>query len=269
MRQTEMMHRSLVGLVVVFATVAVGTTAIAGETPTLEWQVVSRRAHDAGAYTQGLLIGPAGELYESTGLYGESTLRQVDRQDGDVLRLMDLSADSFGEGLALVGDRLIQLTWREGIANVWDRSSFELLDTFDYEGEGWGLCLDGERLAMSDGSHELTFRDPSTFEIIEIVEVTVAGEPQPLLNELECVGEHIWANVYRSDRIVRIDATNGQVDGVLDLSGIIAPHPADSTSGDVLNGIAWDPASETFLITGKRWPELIEIRVLPDRASGD
>lgn len=275
MRQTGVMRMGLASIAALFAsiaallvTAALGASAIAQEPPTFAWEVVSRRPHDAGAYTQGLLFGPAGELYESTGLYGESTLRQVDPQRGDIVRLVDLPAEFFGEGLALVGDRLIQLTWREGIAAVWDRTSFAPTGAFEYEGEGWGLCLGGDRLVMSDGSDELTFRDPSTFAVIERVEVTIDGEPQRSLNELECVGEHIWANVYRSDRIVRIDGDTGEVDGILDLAGIIAPHPADASSGDVLNGIAWDPTSETFLVTGKRWPELIEIRVLSDDERG-
>lgn len=227
----------------------------------LDWEVVSRRAHDPEAYTQGLLLDEHGALFESTGRYGHSTLREVDGRTGVVLRSTELADEYFGEGLALVDGRFIQLTYRSGIAQVRDAATFELLDQYAYDGEGWGLCYDGERLLMSDGSDTLTFRDPATFDIVGSVEVTLSGAPLDALNELECVDGSVWANVYRTDRIVRIDPASGIVDGVLDLTGIIDPAPTDSTRGAVLNGIAYDPRADTFLVTGKYWPELIEIRV--------
>ena len=186
----------------------------------------------------------------------------MDPLTGDVLRSVDLPDDRFGEGLALVDDRLVQLTWQDGIATVWDVETFDALETFEYEGEGWGLCHDGERLVMSDGSDRLTFRDPDTFEVLGEVSVTSAGRAEALLNELECVEADVWANVWRSDRIVRIDPDTGEVTASLDLAGILeaAPIPG-SEPPDVLNGIAWDATAGTFLVTGKLWPELIEIRV--------
>ena len=236
-------------------------TSPASSVPLLGWEVVSRRPHDDTAFTQGLQLDAAGRLFESTGLHGESTLREVDPVSGEVLRIRRLPDEQFGEGLALVGDELIQLTWRRGLARRFEAETFELIRRHRYEGQGWGLCFDGQRLVMSDGSDELEFRDPVTFEVLGSVEVTLMGESLRRLNELECVADDVWANVWYSDTIVRIDPTDGRVTGVLDLSGIIEPHPADTNRGSVLNGIAYDAAADTFLVTGKRWPELLEIRV--------
>ena len=246
----------MVGLLVAVASVS------AGATKDLAWEVVSRRPHDPAAFTQGLVLDPNGRLYESTGLYGLSTLREADAWSGDVTRSISLPDDHFGEGLALVGERLLQLTWRAGIATAWDAATFAPLATFEYEGEGWGLCHDGERLVMSDGSDRLVFRDPRTFEIDGSVAVTLDGQPIDRLNELECVDGMVWANVWQTDQVVRIDPSDGLVTGILDLSGILEPHPAGASSRDVLNGIAYDAAADTYLVTGKGWPELIEIRLL-------
>jgi glutamine cyclotransferase len=221
---------------------------------------VSRRPHDVEAWTQGLQLDEAGRLFESTGLLGYSTLREVDPRSGLVLRSTALPNDLFGEGLALVGDRLVQLTWRQGTASVWDRESFDLLDSHAYEGEGWGLCFDGERLVMSDGSDRLTFRDPASFEVLGEVAVTLEGQPQSSLNELECVDGVVWANVWTTDHIVRIDPSTGLVTGVLDLAPLAEGR--DRGRGSVLNGIAYDALAGTYLVTGKLWPELFEIRIL-------
>ncbi len=246
--------------------------------PSLDWEVVSRRPHDATAWTQGLQLDDDGRLYESTGLRGRSTIREVDPQTGTVLRSAPLPDEQFGEGLAMVGDRLIQLTWQEGVANTWDAATFEALGAFDYEGEGWGLCFDGQRLVMSDGSDRLTFRDPATFEVIGSVRIEPAGLADMRLNELECVDGMVWANAWLTDTIVRIDPAAGRVTGTLDLTGLLdqvpptdpprAPTqppsnrpPLATDPPDVLNGIAWDAASGTFLVTGKLWPALFEIRV--------
>jgi len=240
--------------------------AVVAETPReLAWEVVSRRPHDPGAFTQGLLFDEQGRLFESTGLRGESTLREVDARSGMVQRTVSLRDELFGEGLALVADRLIQLTWQSGEATARDKESFRALDTFEFDGEGWGLCYDGQRLVMSDGSDTLTFRDPVTFETVGSLDVTLDGQPVRNLNELECVEGAVWANVWFSDRILRIDPSNGRVDGVLDLDGIIDPNPAIARSSNVLNGIAYDAEADTFLVTGKRWPEMIEIRIDEDR----
>jgi glutamine cyclotransferase len=230
----------------------------------LDYEIVSDRPHDPDAFTEGLVLDGTGRLFESTGLQGRSSLRQVDPVDGEVLRITDLPDAWFGEGLALVDDRLVQLTWKDGIATAWDSDTFERLTTYEYEGEGWGLCFDGSRLVMSDGSERLTFRDPSTFEVLGDVLVTLDGAPQADLNELECVDGSVWANVYQTDRIVRIDPGSGTVTGTLDLDGIIHPDPADARPGAVLNGIAYDSKAGTLLVTGKLWPELFEIRVTED-----
>lgn len=229
--------------------------------PSLEWDVVSRRPHDPAAFTQGLLLDDDGRLFESTGLWGASDLREVDPATGEVLRIEPSPPELFSEGLALVGDELVQLTWQAGLARRYDADTFALLEMHTYDGEGWGLCYDGERLVMSDGTERLTFRDPQTFEPVGSVDVTLAGIPLPRLNELECVGGDIWSNVWLTDRIVRIDGSDGRVTGVLDLRGLIEPHPAEADPGAVLNGIAYDAAMDTFLVTGKHWPEVIEIAV--------
>ena len=230
--------------------------------PSLRWEVVSRRPHDTAAFTQGLVLDASGRLFESTGLFGSSSVREVDPSSGAVLRSRSQPADQFGEGLALVGDELIQLTWQAGVARRFEADTFEVLRRHRYAGEGWGLCYDGTRLVMSDGSADLTFRDPETFEAQGSVTVTVFGQHLPRLNELECVGDAVWANVWKTNLMVRIDPHDGAVTGVLDLSGIIEPHPVLSDSGAVLNGIAYDAEADSFLVTGTLWPELIEIRLL-------
>jgi glutaminyl-peptide cyclotransferase len=239
----------------------VETVAPGAAATRLGYEVVSRRPHDPRAFTQGLVLDAEGRVFESTGLAGRSSLREVDPLDGTVLRRVDLPAEHFGEGLALVDDRLVQLTWKDGIATVWDADTFEPLASHRYAGEGWGLCDDGTRLVMSDGSERLTFRDRTTFEVLGEVRVSLDGVPLAALNELECVDGSVWANVWRTDRIVRIEPDGGAVTGILDLGGIIDPDPALERAGAVLNGIAHDPRADTFLVTGKLWPEVIEIRV--------
>jgi glutaminyl-peptide cyclotransferase len=252
---------------------APASSRMAAQTTTgLSWELVSRRPHDPAAWTQGLQLDDDGRLYESTGLRGRSTLREVDPATGTVLRSVDLPEEQFGEGLAVVGDRLIQLTWQEGLANVWDSATFELLGTFSYEGEGWGLCFDGRRLVMSDGSDRLVFRDPTTFEVTGDIHVEHAGLPEIRLNELECVDGLVWSNAWLSETILRIDPETGRVTGSLDLGELVADvaqagdapagqAPATAEPPDVLNGLAWDEAAGTFLVTGKLWPALFEIRV--------
>ena len=227
----------------------------------LTWQIVSERPHDTGAWTEGLLLDASGALYESTGIVGESTVRQVDPLTGAVLRSAPVPGDEYGEGLARVDDRLIQLTWKDGVALVWDQATLTQTGSFSYDGEGWGLCNDGTRLVMSDGSSRLTFRDPVTFEVLGSVDVTVQGEPLVRLNELECVDGSVWANVWETPWIVRIDAVTGQVTGALDTTGMIDPDPSVADPGAVLNGIAYDPVQDTFLLTGKRWPSMFEVRI--------
>lgn len=228
--------------------------------PVLEWEVVSRRPHDTGAFTQGLQFDDQGRLFESV-LYGEDDLREVVPESGQLRRSAQLPPAWRAEGLAFVEGDLIQLTWKAGVAVRWDADTFDALALYIYEGEGWGLCYDGQRLVMTDGSDQLTFRDARSFEVLGRVPVTFDGEPLDDLNELECVDGAVWANVWKTDSIYRIDPGSGQVTGRLDLRGIIEPHPAATDADAVLNGIAYDAEADTFLVTGKYWPQMIEIRV--------
>jgi len=229
----------------------------------LKVKVLATRHHDPAAFTQGLIVHE-GLLYESTGLYGSSSLREVDPISGAVKRKVDVPSELFAEGLALVDGRLIQLTWKEQKALVHTLAGFAPAGEMRYEGEGWGLCWDGKRLVMTDGSDKLTFRDSKTFAFLGEVTVTRAdrmGEQVLNLNELECVDGVIYANVWQTDDILRIDPLNGQVTAVIDASGLLTPEERQKT--DVLNGIAWDPKRKIFLITGKLWPKLFEVTFVP------
>jgi glutaminyl-peptide cyclotransferase len=224
-------------------------------------EVVASYPHDPASFTQGL-VWSGGALYESTGRYGQSKLLRVDPESGEALARVDLPPGLFGEGLALVPGpgrgRLVQLTWLEGEARVWDAASLEPAGSFRYEGEGWGLCFDGERLVMSDGSDTLTLRDPETFEITGTVAVTLRGERVARLNELECAEGWVWANVLGSDSIVRIDPASGRVTAIVDASGLLTP--AEAAEADVLNGIAYDPERKVYHLTGKLWPRRFAVR---------
>jgi glutamine cyclotransferase len=254
----------LLGILLVASPAAAGPSASAGlDVPDLLWEVVSRRPHDAQAWTQGLQLDEDGRLFESTGKLGRSTLREVDPWTGSVLRSVALPDDQFAEGIASVDGTLVQLTWQDGIARAWDAATFEQLATYPYRGEGWGLCFDGQRLVMSDGSDRLTFRDAATFE--ELGTVTVIHDLDDLrLNELECVAGQVWANAYLTDSVVRIDPESGLLTGSLDLSLLRSLGGMDAEGWEVLNGIAHDTATDTYLVTGKLWSELFEIRVLED-----
>ncbi len=227
---------------------------------TLTVEVLSVRPHDPAAYTQGLLLHEQ-MLYESTGRYRESSLRRVDPHTGQVLQQVDLPPDIFGEGLARHDNRLVQLTYRKQFALVYEIEAFGTLGRLSYQGQGWGLCHDGDHFIMSNGSATLTIRDPATFEVTDQIYVTRDGSPVMNLNELECVGNEVYANIYRSDRIVRIAKDTGKVMADIDASGLLSL--AERLSADVLNGIAYDPENETFLITGKLWPKLFEVRFVP------
>ena len=222
-------------------------------------RVVATHPHDPAAFTQGLeLVG--GRLYETTGLNTASGIREVDRATGRVLRSAPLDDTWFGEGFTSMGDgRAVQLTWKSGRAVVWDLATFDVVGTFAYGGQGWGLCLlDAETLVMSDGTDSLTLREPAGFQRLERIRVTLDGEPVERLNELECVDGTVWANVWQTDRIVAIDPTTGLVVAVVDASGLVTDR-SGFKKGDVLNGIAHDPDSGRFLRAGKRWPVLFEV----------
>jgi glutaminyl-peptide cyclotransferase len=226
----------------------------------LEPVVLASHPHDEAAFTQGLLLLD-GRLFESTGLYGASSLREIDLPTGEVLRQVDLAERYFGEGLARVDDRLIQLTWRNGVAFVWGLEDFRFRGVHQYQGEGWGLCSDGERLVMSDGSATLTFRDPATFRVQGTLEVTLNGAPLQNINELECAPDGLYANVWLTDLIVRIDPLTGVVTAVIDAAGLLsAEQRAALSPGAVLNGIAYDAEADAFLVTGKLWPVIFLVR---------
>jgi glutaminyl-peptide cyclotransferase len=229
----------------------------------LRADVLESYPHDPEAFTQGLLLHD-GALYESTGLYGRSSLRQVELNTGKVLRRVDLPPDLFGEGLALAGGKLVQLTWREGVAPTYDLATFARNGQFTYGGEGWGLCFDGTQFIQTDGSHRLTFRDPATFAVTRQLAVTQQGQPVTELNELECLGDRVYANIWLTDRIVEISPLNGAVRATIDASGLLTPGERAALNRDaILNGIAYDPASQTFLLTGKLWPKLFRVRFVP------
>lgn len=225
----------------------------------LKVKVLSTRPHDPGAYTQGLLFS-GGSLYESTGLNGRSSLREVDPRTGKVKRRVEVPQQYFAEGLALAGDRLIQLTWQNGVAFVYEPATFKKVGELRYNGEGWGLCHDGQRLVMTDGSDLLLFRDPKTMAPQGEVHVTLAGEPVYQLNEVECVDGAVYANVWQTDDILKIDPATGHVTAVIDASGLLTPQ--ESAQAEVLNGIAYDPAKKTFLLTGKLWPKMFEVELV-------
>lgn len=256
--------------VVVLAAVllaAMGSAAAQGDDPfTTQVQlmipeVIATYPHDPSAYTQGLLWYE-GEFYESAGEYEKSTLRRVDPTTGEVLQMVEVPPEYFAEGLALVDDRLFQLTWKEEVAFVYDRETFEVIDTISYEGEGWGLCTDGAHLYMTDGSSFLSLRDMETFDLLFDGMVTLQASPVVRLNELECVGDYIYANVYQTDVIVKINKLNGVIVAVIDASTLLGEEERAGLQegSEVLNGIAYDPESDTFWITGKHWPTMFQVR---------
>ncbi|ASO22836.1 Glutamine cyclotransferase [Actinoalloteichus hoggarensis] len=223
-------------------------------------EVLETRPHDPDAFTQGFEI--AGDiLYEGTGLVGRSSLRATDPVTGEVLDQVDLPSPLFGEGITVVDDRVWQLTWQNNVALLRDRDTLAELDRFEYPGEGWGICHDGTRLVMSDGTDQLQFRDPESFALLGSVRVRQEGEPRHQLNELECVDGQVWSNVWFSDDILRIDPDSGEVTGVVDATGLLPPE--QRPGADVLNGIAAIPDTDEFLLTGKHWPSTFRVRFVP------
>jgi glutamine cyclotransferase len=238
--------------------------SVAEAAPIVVPQIMQTLPHDASAFTQGLVLDE-GQIFESTVLNGQSSLRRVTR-DGQVQQSITLPDDEFGEGLALVGQRLVQLTWMNGIAHVYDQDSFELLEDFEYAGEGWGLCFDGARLVMSDGSDTLFFRDPDTFALLGSVPVRNDGVPVDNLNELECVGGAVFANVWLQDYILHIDPQTGEV--LTQVDATLLRKAETAPSAEALNGIAHDPVSGHFLLTGKLWSTVFEVALPIDTGSG-
>jgi len=224
------------------------------------FEIIETIPHDTGAYTQGLEIAND-RLFESTGLRGASSIREVDIETGEVVRIVAVD-EVFAEGLTIVDDTAIQLTWKAGVAYRYDLETFERIDTYTYEGEGWGLCDDGERLVMSNGTPTLQFRDRDDFSLLGTVEVRYDNVPVDELNELECVDGRVWSNIWRSSLIIEIDPTSGGVTTVLNARSLTPPS-VEGSSSSVLNGIAFDPANDTFLLTGKQWPTMYRVRIDP------
>lgn len=223
------------------------------------YEVVKAWPHDREAFTQGLVFR-GGNLIESTGLNGQSTLREVDPESGRVLKQVALAPVYFAEGVAVIAAQVFQLTWQNGKGFVYDADTFQLLKEFRYEGEGWGLTTDGKALILSDGTSRIRILDPVTFSVQRTLAVTMNGKPRDRLNELEYIHGEIFANVWQTDEVVRIDPATGIVRGIVDFSGLLAAHDRRADT-DVLNGIAYDAKNDRLFVTGKRWPRLFEVRL--------
>jgi glutamine cyclotransferase len=221
------------------------------------YTVINVHHHDQTAFTQGLVFED-GALYEGTGLWGQSTLRRVELETGNVTQIHSLPSNLFGEGITIFDDKIIQLTWTSGKGFVYNKNSFEVLQEFTYPTDGWGITYDGSKLIMSNGSAILHFLDPETFQIIDQIEV-IDEEPVAELNELEYINGMVFANIWHEDKIVIIDPHSGQVTGWIDLSGI---NDEENIGENVLNGIAYDQNSDRLFVTGKRWSKLFEIQLV-------
>lgn len=240
--------------------IPIGATAESGSTPIYGYRVVNVYPHDRDAFTQGLVYD-GGVLYEGTGLYGRSTLRRVELETGRVLERRRLPRHVFGEGITVFGDRIIQLSWRSQIVLLYDKRTLQLLSQTPYAGEGWGLTHDGTQLIISDGSANLRFLDPRTLAVVRRIEVRDERGPVASLNELEHVRGEIYANVWQTDRVAVISPQTGRVRAWIDLGGLLS---ADDAPVDVLNGIAYDKERDRLFVTGKLWPKLFEIQVVPE-----
>ena len=236
-----------------------GLSARAAQAPTARYDVVRVYPHDPEAFTQGLAIVD-GVMYESTGLNGRSTVRKVKIENGEVLQVRTVPEQYFGEGIAVWKDRIFSLTWQSGVGFIYDRQSFEKIGMFRYSGEGWGLTHDGRRLIMSDGTAWLRFLDPDTQRETGRVQVLDGRTPIDRLNELEFVNGEVLANVWTTDRVVRIDPKTGRVLGWIDFAGLLSPRDA-AGGADVMNGIAYDAVKNRLFVTGKLWPRLFEVKI--------
>ena len=236
---------------------------LATATPVYGYRIVRKYPHDPNAFTEGLAFARNGGLYESTGLFGESTLRRVELTMGRVQRSQNLDPDFFGEGIVVAAKQIYQLTWQNQTCLVYDRKRLKQTATFSYPTEGWGLTTDGKRFIMSDGTSTLSFRDLRTFAEIGTVDVHDGDQQIFNLNELEFVRGEVWANVWLTDRIARIDPATGNVVGWIDLSGLLPPDERPDSPEAVLNGIAYDSARKRIFVTGKLWPTLFQIELIP------
>lgn len=260
--------RSRLGLIIAFFAITIGgaywyviqANARLSNLRTYGFQVVKSHKHDPEAFTEGLLYHD-GKIYESTGLQGRSTIRMTDLATGQQT-VEKLDDNLFGEGLVLWRDRLIQLTYDSGIALLYDPNLKRLEQNFEYDGQGWGITHDGRHLIMSNGTSALQFRDPETFALDHRLTVTVGGRPISRLNELEYVNGKIYANVWHDNYLLEIDPTSGQVTARVDLNGLLPRSQRPQNSEGVLNGIAYNPETKTFFVTGKYWPFIYEIELV-------
>ena len=240
--------------------------------PVYTYEIVNTFKHDPKAFTQGLVIHN-GFFYESTGEYGDSSLRKVEIESGKVVQKKELDDKYFAEGMTILNDKIYQITWRESTGFVYDVNDFTLLKEFRYQGDGWGLTNDGKNLILSDGTHVIRFLDPETFQLIRTITVLrEGGKPLLDINELEYVKGEIWANIWRADdpqilgkpnHIARIDPNSGKLLGWIDLGNISPEDVRRDPSSNTLNGIAYDEASDRIFVTGKNWKKLFEIKIKP------
>jgi len=265
--ETVMKKRCLAGILAGIAVITLGVVifVLSINSPVslrplnYTYGIVEIYPHDSDAFTQGLVF-EGGVLYESTGLYGESTLRRVELETGEIMQLYTLPSQFFGEGITIFDDKIIQLTWRSNRGFVYDIHSFDLLAQFSYPTEGWGITHDGSRLIMSDGTATLYFLDPETFKQVGQVEVHDIG-PVTELNEIEYIKGEVYANIWREEKIAIINPQSGRVTGWIDLEGIQDIENRDPNN--VLNGIAYDAEEDRLFVTGKRWSHLFEINLVP------
>ena len=236
------------------------TSCQKSEPDRLGYQLISTRSHDTTAYTQGLQM-TGGRLFESTGLHGESTVRELEPATGKILRKRPLAKTVFGEGLAIIGQEMWVLTWKENTVYVLEPDTFKPIRTHTYKGEGWGLTTDGKQLVMSDGSSDLKFINPRDFTVMKTLAVMDGKSSVKNLNELEWLNGQIFANIYMTDKIARISPESGQVTGWLDWAGL-RNQLTKPNRAEVLNGIAHDAASGNLLVTGKYWPQMFEIKIV-------
>lgn len=243
------------------ATLAACQTPPQKSAPKYTFEIVQTYPHDSSAFTQGLVY-ENGYFYEGTGLRAQSSLRQVRVDTGEIVRKTDLASEYFGEGIAILGDKIFQLTWQSHLGFVYALNDFHFLRQFSYSGEGWGLTTNGRDLFMSDGTSEIRVLDPNTFAVKRRIKVRDGTTPVTQLNELEFIEGEIYANVWQTNRIARISPQTGEVVGWIDLTGLLSPIYRVSEGG-VLNGIAYDAQKKRLFVTGKLWPKVFEIRIRP------